>query len=610
VYFVGREDITMKKISIKKKLMLIAVLFMMYPIIIIGYFGYRNYADVMKEKTIADSQNTAKELSGYLEERMERLKLFAVQIFYDRTIYNTYNDISSGRMNSFKQNTFQQYLQSTLFSKNELNEILIRFNKNNRIFQANRTQLATTDSLRNLDKLYEAAKTGKGKPIWHVIYDEGKVTEIYITKIIYDYQYIKNETGLLIFKINEQYLFDVFINLINNSKLNLWLFSQDQQKIFVHNTFDNNIESDLKELSSISPQNKVGEKKITGDTLYLLQSEIEPANWRLVIGISSNLLFREIRDFAKFILVLCAATLPICLILIDYFYLDIIKPLNILIKKMHQIEKGNIGIEIESKREDEFGYVYRTFNNMSSRIKNLINTVYKKEIAMKDAEIKALQAQINPHFLYNTLEAINWKARINGIDEISDMISAFSIIIEANMNRDNEKYITVRKEMEYLKNYCFLIEKRYGKKIKFNLTTDDAVLNFEIPKLILQPIVENSIYHGLERKKGQGLVNIAIREESNKLLVSVIDDGLGIEEDKLKKIKTELSDDSFLDEDLNIVNSEKIGVLNVHRRIRLLFGKQFGVEIDSNYGAGTRTLIILPKNIPGGSESFVQSIDC
>ena len=173
---------------------------------------------------------------------------------------------------------------------------------------------------------------------------------------------------------------------------------------------------------------------------------------------------------SKLILILCAATLPICVILVNFLYSDIIKPMNLLVRRMHQIEKGDIGITIENKREDEFGYMNKTFNRMSLQIKNLINTVYKKQIATKDAEIKALQAQINPHFLYNTLDSINWKAKINGVEEISEMVSALSSIIEANLNRNNENYITLDKEIEYINNYYLLLKKRYGKKI--NLVLD------------------------------------------------------------------------------------------------------------------------------------------
>lgn len=599
----------MRKISIKTKLMFIAILFILYPIIIIGYFGYRNYSDVMKEKAISDSQSTARELSGYLSERMDRLKLFAVQIFYDRTIYEAYNSCISGKMNSFSQNTFQQYLQSTLFSKYELNEILIRFNQDDKIFQANRSREATTESLRNIDTLHEAAISGRGTPVWCVIRKDGKVNGIYIAKIIYDFQHIKEETGLLVFKVNEQYLNEVFNNFISHSNQNVWLYSNNLEPIFSHEAFKTDFEKPVTDILDFSSDSSVKEISLQDDKIFMLYDTVEPYGWKLVIGISSNILLQSIRDIAKFILLLCIATLPICILLIDYLYMDMIKPLNLLIKKMHQVESGHIGVEIESRREDEFGYVFRTFNTMSLNIKNLINTVYKKQIAMKDAEIKALQAQINPHFLYNTLEAINWKARINGVDEISDMISAFSNIIDANLNRNSEKFIPIRREIEYIKDYSFLIQKRFGKKISFDISAEEDTMDVIIPKLLIQPIIENSVYHGLEMKKGQGTVSINIRKQSDILSINVSDNGLGIGEDILRHLNEEINNQDFLEKSTSSSDEAQIGVLNVHRRIQLLYGKDYGLIIRSKTGEGTSIAINLPATIHEGSEEFVQSLN-
>lgn len=148
--------------------MFIAILFIIYPILIIGYFGYRNYADVMKEKAINDSQNSARELSGQLSERMQRLNLFSAQIFYDRKIYDAYSKLSSGNMDSFSEIDFQQYLQSILFSKYELSEILVRFKIDNKEFQVSRTWVDNTGSHNNLDNIYRSALRGQGKPVWYV----------------------------------------------------------------------------------------------------------------------------------------------------------------------------------------------------------------------------------------------------------------------------------------------------------------------------------------------------------------------------------------------------------------------------------------------------------
>ncbi|MGH4124660.1 MAG: cache domain-containing sensor histidine kinase [Clostridium sp.] len=586
----------MTKHSMKTKLIIIAILFILYPTIIIGYLGYVNYSKMIKEKAIVDYQSAANQLTQSLSDRMDKLTLFSIQLFYDRKIIDTNTLINSNNLDFIYENSFQQYLQSLLFSKYELNEILIKYSVSEKVFQANRTFVATTDCYANMDKLNTIALKGKGAPVWYVTSKNGKIDGIYLAKSIYGSLDVNKAVGLLAFKIDNQYFMEVFNNILINSKQTLGLYNSHGQLIFINNSFDVNSNKSIQSFIDSNLDKGEEEIKTKNDSIYMIYDTIRPANWKLVVGISGNVLFKDLRKVAKFSIILCIATLPICLLLINYLHSTIIRPLNLLIKRMKEIENGNMGVIIESNRKDEFGFVFRTFNKMSENIKNLIDTVYKEQLVMKQSEINALQAQINPHFLYNTLESINWKAKIHGDDEVSEMISAFSYIIEANLNRSNEKFIPVYKEIEYIQSYKFLIQKRFGKKIEFNLNIDEDTLNNRLPKLLIQPIIENTIYHGLEMKKGGGTVDITIKKENNQLIITVVDDGLGIEKSKLLALIEDMSDDKFSESE-NILDNSKIGIINVHRRIRLLYGKEYGVKIESKEGMWTIVTIKVPGNI-------------
>ena len=603
-----------RKISLKTKLILIAIIFMIYPIVIIGYFGYRNYADSMTEKAISDMRSSANELTNLVSDRMTKLSLYAVQILYDNKIYEANRKFTDGNFDYEAVNEFNAYLQSNLYLKSELNEILIRFTKDNSIFQVNRNMGSNTDSFTHIDYLYKQAQTSHGKPVWCVSYKDGKVEGLYITKIIYDINDIKRETGLLVFKVNEQYLTEVLNNYMTNTRQNVSLYGSDGREVYSYRPLEMNFEKPVNELVSEYSINGATEIKVGNDTIYLLNDTITPDNWMLIMGISSNVLLKEVRDIAKLILILCAATLPICVLSANFFYSDIIKPMNLLVKRMHQIEKGDIGITIENKREDEFGYMNKTFNRMSLEIKNLINTVYKKQIATKDAEIKALQAQINPHFLYNTLDSINWKAKINGVEEISEMVSALSSIIEANLNRNNENYITLNKEIEYINNYYLLLKKRYGKKINLVLDVEQETLNCVIPKLIIQPIVENAVYHGLEMKVGSGTIHLKTSRNESRVLIEVIDDGIGIDGNTLDRLNKSLADadkdDSVsMEQGDGAFISSSIGIINVHKRIRLLYGENYGLLITSRIAEGTSVTISIPAILKETVENTSKGAD-
>lgn len=588
-----------RKISLKTKLMLIAIIFIFYPIVIIGYFGYRNYADTMTEKAVSDMQSSAAELSELISERMNKLSLFSIQILYDNKIYEANRKLIDGSFDYEAVNDFNAYLQSNLYLKSEINEILIRFTRDNRVFQVNKNMGSGTDSYVIMDVLYKLAKSDHGKPFWYVSYRDGKTEGLYITKIIYDLNDIKKEVGLLVFKVNEKYITEVLNNYMTNTSQNVSLYGSDGREVFSYAPSEINFGKPLIELVGKGAKPGSKEVRVGNDTFYLLNDTIKPDNWELVMGISSNTLLKDVRNTASFILILCAVTLPISLLLVNFLYSDIIKPVNLLVKRMHQVEKGEIGVTIENKREDEFGYMNKTFNRMSLEIKNLINTVYKKQIATKDAEIKALQAQMNPHFLYNTLDSINWKAKINGVEEISEMVSALSSIIEANLNRNNENFITLGREIEYINNYYLLLKKRYGKKINLILDVDEQTLDCIIPKLIIQPIVENAVYHGLEMKVGSGTINLKAVRKEDSLFIDVVDDGIGIDEETLdnlnKRLKAGLNTaDSDREKEAGSLIRSSIGIINVHKRIRLLFGDGYGLFISSKASQGTKVVLCLP----------------
>jgi two-component system, sensor histidine kinase YesM len=421
---------------------------------------------------------------------------------------------------------------------------------------------------------------------------KNNTNDIYLTKLVYSPNSVGEEVALIVFKIDQAELFKTFKNFEHTLKHDLSILSDSDVEVYSYNTDNQNI--DLSKLHLKDNFKEVSSVKIGNDTIYYICKAIEPSNWKLVITISSNSLLKDVKSEASIVIILCLIGLPIIIIVINYLYIDLIRPLNILIKKMLQIEKGTMGVTIDIKRSDEMGYVIRTFNNMSQQISTLINKVYKVQLAVKDSEIKALQAQINPHFLYNTLETINWKAKIHGVEEISEMVGALSSIIDANLNRSGENTISIQKEVEYIRNYNLIISKRFGTKIKFIMNIAEDTLSCKIPKLIIQPLIENAVYHGLEMKKGGGTIELSIYKENNIMYISVSDDGLGIDDGTLEKLKAKMEIDVFTNSDDILCDNSKIGVINVHRRIQLLYGDEYGLNIQSQYRQGTTITLRIP----------------
>lgn len=583
------------RLSIKSKLIVIAIVFLCYPTIIIGYIGYQNVSETLKEKSFNYSKSSIDQLSIIFSERLEALRAFSFQILYDNTIYEASSDIEFNQVDYLWESNFNKYLKANLYSKYEFSEISVYFTSSDKLYQSSRINVLLTDASYIKKQLYNSAKETKGTPVWVVDQNDKGEKEIYITKLIYSPNSGK-EVALIVFKIDAKELFKSFTNIESALKHNLTVVSSNN--IPVHSySIDKEQPIDLSQIKLTGSVQEITEAKVGKDTIYYICKTIKPSDWKIVISISENILLKEVKSESRIVLILCLIGLPIVVVLINFLYIDLIRPLNLLIKKMLQIEKGNIGVTIDINRSDEMGYVIRSFNNMSQQINTLINKVYKVQLAIKDSELKALQSQINPHFLYNTLETINWKAKINGVEEISEMVGALSSIIDANLNRSGDNTIAMHKEIEYIKNYNLIITKRFGTKIAFRMDIAEDTLNCQIPKLIIQPMIENAVYHGLEMKKGGGTIELKTEKIGNILYIIVKDDGLGIDERTLEKLNSKLREDVYNNFDPALSDNSKIGVINVHRRLRLLYGDEFGLTIESIIREGTTITIKIPVEL-------------
>jgi two-component system sensor histidine kinase YesM len=234
---------------------------------------------------------------------------------------------------------------------------------------------------------------------------------------------------------------------------------------------------------------------------------------------------------------------------------------------------------------------------MIERLSELVDDLYKSElknqkvlIEKQKSELQALQSQINPHFLHNTLETMNAYAILNEADEISEMASALSSMFRYSVR--NFEVVTLKEEIEHVKNFLIVQEHRFQKKIRVNFHIPQDLLTEEVVKLSLQPIIENSIHHGLRRNGYSGEIHISAAIQQEKLIISVRDDGIGITKERLAEIKGKLEEDNFND----IHKNMGIGVSNVHRRIQLIYGVSYGLNIMGEVSKGTTVTLTFPRS--------------
>lgn len=262
--------------------------------------------------------------------------------------------------------------------------------------------------------------------------------------------------------------------------------------------------------------------------------------------------------------------------------------LETLLTGMERVKKGNLKIQLEIEKEkskDELDIIGEYFNQMCKDLDTYIQRSYLAEIEQKNAEMSALQSQINPHFLYNTLESIRMKAICNGDREVGKMLYGLAVIFRSQIKEEN--VITIAKELHYCKKYLELFEFRYQNKFHFILECKEEWMEYAVIKFIVQPIIENYFVHGIRLKDDDNLLRILVQEEEKTMVILVEDNGMGMTQDKIKLKNEELQRDS--------IQTNSIGIINVQRRIQAAYGKGYGIYLEAREERGLRVILRFPK---------------
>jgi two-component system sensor histidine kinase YesM len=270
----------------------------------------------------------------------------------------------------------------------------------------------------------------------------------------------------------------------------------------------------------------------------------------------------------------------------------IAKPIVRLRKLMEEAEEGNLDVRYPAPPDDEVGRLGRSFNTMIGEISKLVDQVYQEQQKKREAEFRILQAQIKPHFLYNTLDTIHWMAQDKGADDIVGIVDALTRLFRISLSKGRDR-IRLGEELEHVTSYLVIQKIRYAGKLDYTLDVDPTLAGVPVVKLTLQPLVENAIYHGIKEKAGPGTLKIEARRDGGALVLTVSDDGVGMEPEVLDRLGRNLQ----VGED---PETQGFGVFSVHHRIRLAFGEGWGLTFESEPGKGTRVRVRQPLDPEGG----------
>nr|WP_242835844.1 sensor histidine kinase [Clostridium sp. DL-VIII] len=374
---------------------------------------------------------------------------------------------------------------------------------------------------------------------------------------------------------------DAIKNIIENSKPGTagFVYIMDKNNDIVY-TPVNNIVYRIKNEWIDDSDNKIIIKNINRENYQLTKVESEYTGWRTIGVFPEKESLRVIEYINYYSVAVAIIALIIAEILVVIFTKSIVKPIHKLKKLMKMAQEGNLSVSFKAKYNDEIGELGNSFNTMVKEINNLINLVQIEEKNKRIAEMNVLQAQIKPHFMYNTLDTIRWMAEEHKEEDIVEIIEAFTNLLRISLSKGKE-IISVKEELKHIESYLKIQKIRYEDRLNYEINFDEDILQYKLTKLILQPLVENAIYHGIKEKRGNGKIIVRGKVKENYLCFTIIDNGKGIQKEMLNKINHMLRNGNIEENEIGY------GIFNVNERIKIIYGDEYGLTYKSIYEEGT-----------------------
>jgi len=328
-------------------------------------------------------------------------------------------------------------------------------------------------------------------------------------------------------------------------------------------------------------------QEFNGSNNLVVYDTYKRYGWKLVSCIPLNDMHLFKKTFNQIILAFLLVFIMANIVLSLMVSRVLNKPLKKILDAITQIREGDFNISIDYQNKDEIGIIANNLKNMAGNIDSLIKENYVIKLREQEAEIRSLQAQINPHFLYNTLDTISWKVLLMGGDDISRVINALGEILRYNI-RQSTKIVSLKEELQQIENYLFIQKVRYEDRFRIEYDIEEKSLGMQIHKLIIQPIIENAIQHGLEDKQNGGVLHISTEIRGDDLRICIFDNGKGIQEERISRIlRSSIPEHPY-------ERNNHIGIYNVHKRIQHYYGQKYGITIESAVGYFTKVIITIP----------------
>lgn len=582
--------------SMKWKVIRILLLCWLIPlflfIVVLGVYVGSNH----RENTVQNYQKQLSFNNRICVERLNGAVLASRQASYDGEILEIREKYKAGLISyTSAQKSYSKYLSSRYQKSSAISSVILWFEEDdaeNASSAYSEMGNGTYQQIKNYWEKDHEAVAGFAKTLDTSVGFLVQNNALYLVRNLKDSHYVTQ--GVLVCCLNQDYCFESISAFplgkeacarINDSSL--LLCSQKQQKVW-----EERAES-LEENSSIWIDGQLCVTDTMAGDSYVI---------RTAMMIDRSVTMFPFYGYPYVLGAMLVSMLLMLAAVLRVFRREVSSPVETLIQGMHRIEQGELGYQVEKEAENlEFQYLTDAVNQMSKNLEDQILKSYQEEIALKEARIMALQSHINPHFMNNTLEIINWEARLEGNIRVSKMIEALSTMMDAAMDRRKRPEVRLAEEMGYVNSYLYIMGERLGKRLTVTIDIPEELMECPVPRLILQPLIENAIEHGVV-PNGSGEVMLRGFHDGTYLYLETINDG-GLSEADRERISR------LLDPDYNTSKEPggNLGIANVNQRLRILFGEPCGLTVwEENGQVTSRVTVPWRENLPGQGEDSAR----
>ncbi len=563
-------------VSLNVKVFILGIVISMIPIAIIGTVLYRKSLEIVEQKQEAASENALDSIADSIQVTTDYVGNLSLYIIQNSDVKETLlAESMTGSELLRRQNEVAKSLMFYTGQNQFVNSIYIE-GENGLVLHAGDVR-----DVKREEELSGRAKKLMGKSFWtgtSAKNDDSPVVYLTLTRSIRDTENLQNTLGTLWINVPLSKMKEQFSNYIETYPGYIALVDDDGNVLLSAGKSETVI-SDLEKLKE-SRITTISDKK--SNTL-VYGNKLSDTGWTIVSGLERSKLLEENRTIRDLLIYGIVASMLLCLLTSVLFSRAILHPLRLLTGKIREVKEDNYDVQLQFESNDEIGILSTQFNAMTRRMNELVNEVLTGKVLQTEAELKALQAQINPHFLYNNLDTAYWMSRLEHADKTGRVVLAIADLYRLTMN-SGQKFISVETEIRYVENYIVIQELRTADQIQFHIEADEELFQWATMRFVIQPLVENSVEHGILPSGREGDIWIRGFKDEENLYFEVEDNGDSIDISEIEELL------------MDVKSEEKRGmaIRNIDQRIKLQFGKNYGLFFRAGTENGTVVRIVQP----------------